>query len=390
MYADPEEVNRQVRTEQTDRFGHSDPEIAPDDAQIGIEGLVSNTRELCNRSAQLAARSMPAIPIDTAGVNAAARRAFDSGDVQTARAELETHQDHISNDALGGMPDELKETSAAIEQQDTELAIAIAKENQAAERVDKFDRAPKKKGTPWSAISIVTVVVLAALTIFVFFSSLKVVHQLLEELGRVDDGADTLVLAPLTVIAPVAIYLIGLFQRDTDARKRLVCGVSIVALVCLVIWVSMLPIADAPGGGSWGSTDDEGVGFAWYISTTAQLLFDVFCAGACKLAIHLICEAHAGERIRLSARYRFHSKRAGDLQAAKSQIGTVKTKIKAKSSQAHSRMAGARKIAVDRFEKRLKLLRTGFLDLQDRDHPDERHDPSTHQDDAIDPDPNEN
>jgi hypothetical protein len=332
-----------------------------------LNGAIQAVLRRVRRARQVAAQEIGNVPMDGDSIKSDARRAHTDGDTEGGRRRVFDHHRNLATDAFGGLNMRAAAIAKALEDDIRQLREAEAAEQRSLKRTDQFDHLPGT-GTPWTALSIISIVILAAITFFLFYSSMKVVQGFLEQLGRVDNGADGFVLAPLTVLAPFAVYIISLTLPTREARKRYTMGVAVTALICMAMWVLTFPLADPSGGG--GSNDPWGAGglatprvaSAWYVSTVAQLLFDVLLAATCKITIHLVCDTHAGERHKTKPQWRFHTKRIAALVRARKVVEDALAGVKAKQAQMDSRTAAACKRAAAAYDDRLKKLRTDALD----------------------------
>jgi len=342
----------------------------PEEIPTELGGLAQAALRRARRVRELIKQTIDTVPVDGDAIRSHARRSHTDGDTERGRRRVIEHHRHLATDAFGGLNTHAADISAALEDDIEQLRKAEEGELRSLKRTDQFDRVPGN-GTPWSALSIVSVVVTAAITLFLFYSSMKVVQGFLEQLGRVDSGAEGFVLAPLTVLAPFAVYIISLCLPTRESRKRYTIGVAVTALICMAVWVVTFPFADPnAGGGSsdpWGDggPSTPGVASAWYVATVAQLLFDVLLAAACKITIHLVCDAHAGERHRTKPKWRFHTRRLATLVRTRKIVEDALTGVRAKQEQMESRTAAACNRAAAAFDDRLKKLRTDTLDAAD-------------------------
>lgn len=334
-------------------------------------GLVQASRGRIREARRVCRTPLVEPQLDADAIRAEARRAHVDGDVEGGRHRIADHHRHLASAENAGLGLWAAGVIGGLQSHVADLSKAEAAEEKARKKAGEFRRVRAHDGTSWTALSMISIALFAVITLFLFYSSMKVVTAFLYDLGRIESAADGFVIAPLTVLAPFVVYIVSLCIPERGARKRYTIGVAVLAMLCCVVWVMTFPFANPNGGGV--SDDPWGVGgsstpgplSAWYVSTVAQLFFDVLLAAACKIAIHQICESHSGERYRRNPLWVVHTRRLDTLVRTRRAAEDALARVKAKRQEVEARTAAFAKQAIDAFDDRLKKLRTDTLDAAD-------------------------
>ncbi|XOV75103.1 MAG: hypothetical protein ACFHWZ_16895 [Phycisphaerales bacterium] len=215
---------------------------------------------------------------------------------------------------------------------------------------------------------------LLAAILYLFYSSMMVVANFLVELGRVESESAALVVAPLTVLGPLGLFVIGLMFERERARTLYTIVLGTVATLCLAVWVSLFPIASpsaALGGGDiWGSSEPAESGFSAYHGLiVAQLLFDVTLAAVCKIALHQLWSSHLSERFVTTKSWRDCASAIELLRVGRHAVDLALLEVTAMREKVSGRIAANAKSSADAFSNRLRRLRSDLADFRDMHSP---------------------
>ena len=351
----------------------TDEEIADPEHLIGVDGLIRSTKTRAKRARESAKKTLPKIPIDTHMIYAEARKAQQGADLDVCRRRVRDHQASLADDIFDGHRAELHSIKVALD--DDTKQLHAAKNTVKANRDDgkQFEKDEDVEGASWSALSLVTVVMLAMLVVLLIYSSVLVVQDIYYQLDRVDNKSDAIILAPITIAAPVLLFLMAI-GRGEKSRKRLSNIICVIGLIFGIVWIMTIPGAIAP-------KSNEGAGFSlepqstkiggngiWYLSIISQLIFEVFTASACKIGLHNIWSSHEGGGFRLTKLFKFFTRQTDTLEVAIRDIQDAAIMIIAKIKKVDARVLAAQTTGEQEFDNRLKKLRTDMLDVAEIDN----------------------
>lgn len=309
--------------------------------------------------------------VDHACVNTEARRARDGEPESRCRDRVVIHHRNLARDRMNGLYEASAQAVSDLEEAREELDEAARAERAVLARTRKHDRVPAK-GAPWSGLSVFTAVMLLGATVFLMYSSLTVVESLLKDLGRAQSTGTALVVAPLTVLGPFGLFVIGLMFERERARPLYAIVLGTVGTLCLAAWILVFPEADPAsafgGGGGWGSSEPaEGGWSAYRWMLTTQLGFDVATAAACKIALHQLWSTHLSERLVTTKNWSDCASGIELLRVGRHAVDLALLEVTAMREKMSGRIAANGQSSAMAFEDRLRRLKSDLADFRDMD-----------------------